>query len=365
MSVAQVTMAAALLVALTLAGGAPSAVLDAQAAVQAATTVTLADGTFTLDQPVQVPPGATLLVRNATLYLDYRDGCTVSCQTPAILVESGATLDLESSRVDTHRPASDGPYVVEGEGARLVVNGTDLAQFGSFTFQLAGPSRSTVSNATFHDGWGPLTFQRGAEADVVGSTFRALDAGIAVRDSTSSIHGDVFQGIPGRAIDVQATVAGQNTLATMTDVEDNVVQDSGVGLLNLNGYPNPVTGNVFDNDTVGAQLGVLYGIQTVHAEGPVMTGNLFQNDTTALTVTLEAASIEPAYPPSIVSVERNDFVDTVCSDVETPPSFEGILFVDATHSWWGSPAGPTDRGAACPALSGSGIVASPWASGPV
>jgi hypothetical protein len=323
-----------------------------------------------------VGPGSTLTFHNAHVFLDAPTFCPSRgsagyCQ-PSILV-TGGTLRILDSMVDSHTytPADpDSGWNVAGVGATLLIERSTLTHFKSLGTQSPGLSPSLVRDSAFVDARGPLSFIRGAEALVQDNVFEDVYAGASFHDSPSLLAGNVFRdvgrdygnGVSGLAIDVQSTIVGEKPYRALTRVEGNLVERAVHGMLNLNGYPNEIRGNVFRDNGIALAIGVSVGDDMLHSEAPVVEGNRFERSGDALLLYTSGVYRLPDSRDAVtLRAQDNAFVDTACRELNVlrvPPQV--TLTVDLRGNWWGSALGPQDRGAECPAFAGAPALADPW-----
>ena len=338
--------------------------------------VTYADGTFTFPENLVVGPGSTLTFRNAHVYLDAplfcpSRGSAGYCQ-PSILV-TGGTVRILDSTIDSHTyfPADgESGWNIAGVGAVLVIERSTLTHYKSLGVQSPGAEPSLVRDNAFVHGRGSLSFIRGAEAVVTGNVFEDVYTGVQFLDSPSLLQGNTFRqvgrdygsGLFGRAIDVQSTIVGEKPYEAMTRVEGNLVEGAPQGMLNLNGYPNLVRGNVFRDNSVALVVGVSVGDDMLHSEAPVVEDNLFEGNGDAIQLYTSGVYRLPDSRDAVTLTARgNSFVNTACREVfaeRIPPQV--TLTVDVRGNWWGSAAGPQDHGEGCPAFSVPAVLSDPW-----
>lgn len=335
----------------------------------------LADGTFTITEPVVMAPGSKLTIRNATVWLDFPTICPTRgsagyCQ-PQIML-NGATLEVVDSTIDTHlfeAGTTDSMYAIVALGGRYDIRRSifrHMRIMGAQGGVAAGPSR--VVDSTFVDGFQGLSFSRGAEVQVERNRFEQLTYGLAVHDGGGVVRGNTFSriggdGTFGRAIDVQSTLVGDKAFVTTPTVEGNLVEDSHQALLVLGGQAVAVRDNTFRRNALGTTIGVAVGEDMQHAAPPVYQRNRLEANATAITV---YTSGTPRTGPVTVGVDVRGtaLVGTTCTDIDVLPTAAGVtVSVDARDSWWGTEDGPADRGPDCPAVRGN-VPTSPWLTAP-
>lgn len=320
------------------------------------TSIVLADGTFRLDMPVHVGPGSTLTIRNATVYFDAR-GCGLpACEPPTIRVEGG-TLLVQRSRLDTSR--GDMSWSLVGEGARIEMLDSVVANYSYLSLQLAGDAPSRVERTTFRDAYGPLTFSRGALGDIRDNRFKHVVSGVALRDTSGTLVGNAFHDVRGgRAIDVQATILGEKSFATMPLVQGNLVEEADVGMVSLNGFPNPILENTFRNNRLALLVNALDGRDYQHTDAPIVEGNVFQGNQLSLSMGVSAAKASGGV--RTLHAHGNAFLGEGCPHVLARLRPDVTIQVDATDNWWGSPDGPAPARDGCAPVSSAAVTAAPW-----
>lgn len=320
------------------------------------TSLVMADGTFHLDAPLHVGPGTTLTIRNATVYFDAR-GCGSSvCEPPTVRLEGG-TLRVSESRLDTTR--GDMGWSLVGESARVEILDSVVANYSHISLQLAGEAPSRVERVTFRDAIGPLAFSRGAEADVVESRFEHVIAGVAVRDSSANVLRNAFHDVRGgRALDVQATLVGEKSFVTMPLVQGNLIEDSDVGMVSVNGFPNVVRDNVFRGNRLALHVYAFDGQDFVHTDAAVVEGNTFESNGVSLSMGVMGS--RPTSGTRVLEAHGNAFLGDACPHViaRLRPNVE--VRIHATDNWWGTAEGPATGTTGCPPVSGDSVTVAPW-----
>lgn len=339
-----------------------------------ATDLTIEGGEHVWTGPVVIGPGATLTVRDATVWLDWEPpvctrGTAGYCQ-PTIMVLPGGTLETDGSTFDAHAWQIDEPYggyTIHAAGGALELHDSTFRHFEAIGAQGGGPAPSSITGNTFAWGISGISLIRTSTGEIVGNRFEDVMYAIAVRDTSAIVRNNhivraqrLFASEPfGRGIEVQYSLAGEKAMTTLPIVEGNVIEDGAQGILNLNGFPNIVRGNTIRNNRIGASIGLTAGETSFNHAAPSWTGNRFEGNLEALQVYVSGRpETGEAFPH--LALRGNSFLGTTCSDVITMPTAPTVhLSVDASGNWWGSPDGPQDRGPGCPALSGN-VTAEDW-----
>lgn len=331
-------------------------------------------GVHVWDHPIVVAAGATLTIRDATVWLDWvppvcTKGTAGYCQ-PNLMVLPGGSLEVESSTFDSHGWLVDGMdsgYTIHAVGGTLRFTDSLFTHFTGIGAQGPAPERSLVRHSRFTWGVSGLTFMRGNEADIIGNEFEDVMYSISIRDSASVVRGNhinrserLFNVEPfGRGLDVQSTLVGDKAFETVPIIEDNLVENGSQGMLNLNGFPNTVRNNTFRNNRLGLSIGRTAGETTLHHEAATFTGNRFIDNLEAVRVYVSGT---PQNGSETIHQELrgNSFTGTGCTDIAVAPTAPNVtLTVDASGNWWGTPDGPQDGPEGCPALSGN-VTADTW-----
>lgn len=360
---------AAVLASLALSGGTPAMAHTHEAApVLPVGDQVIENGEFTITEPIVMAPGSSLTIRNAKVWLDFPTVCPTRgsagyCQ-PQIML-NGATLRVQSSTLDTHNhvPGNvESMYMIAAVGGRVELTDSTFRHLRLMSVQGGGGAPSSVTGSHFVDSFQTLLFSRGSGARIEGNTFERSVYGVAVRDTSATVRGNVFRDIGsagefGRAIDVQATLAGTGVWQTRPVVEDNLVEDSHQALLSLNSFPTVIRNNVFRRNVYGSTLGVNVGdAQPVHV--PVFEHNLLEENETAVTVYASGTSQNLTLVE--VDLRDNALVETGCVDVDVLMRSDNIeVSADARGNWWGDEDGPVDRTEECPATRGR-VLTTPW-----
>lgn len=323
---------------------------------------------ITITEPIVVAPGATLTIRNATVWLDMQDICPTRgsigyCQ-PHIMALG--TLVVEDSVIDSRLWSSAEPdtgYQINVIGGTARITGSTFRHFRNIGAQ--NDARMEIADSTFVDGVQGPNFFRGATGTVRTSTFDTMLFGVATRDTTARIIGNTFRNIVraytgnpfGRAIDIQGTLVGEKAWTNTSVVEGNLIEDSYQGLLSLTPDRPQVHGNTFRRNIIGASIGLTTDSAVLGRGTPEFETNRFEGNVDAVQIYMSGT---PATDETItVSLRRNAFTGTECTDVGVLRVAEGVrLTVDARQNWWGSAAGPQDRDV-CPAVSGP-VDVEPW-----
>lgn len=335
----------------------------------------LADGTFTITEPIVMAPGSTLTIRNATVWLDFPTTCPTRgsagyCQ-PQIML-NGATLKVVDSIIDTHlfeAGNTDSMYAIVTLGGRYDIQRSTFRHMRIMGAQggVAG-GQSKLADSTFVDGFQGLSFTRGANVQVERNRFERLTYGLAVHDGGGLVQGNTFRqigggGTFGRALDVQSTLVGDKAFVTAPTVAGNLVEDSHQALLVLGGEGVIVRDNTFRRNALGTTIGVAVGEDMQHAAPPVYERNRLEGNETAITV---YTSGTPRTGPVTIGVDvrGSTLVGTTCTDVDVLPAPAGVtVSVDARDSWWGTEDGPANRSTDCPAVRGN-VLTNPWLTAP-
>jgi hypothetical protein len=340
----------ACLVILGGSGAAPLALANIGPVLLAPVHTEMVDGTFRLFAPLRVGPGESLALRNATLFLDYRD----ATGQPAIEI-AGGTLLVDGSRLDTSLP--DG-FRIRGEAARVTIVDSEVTHYASIMFSYPGTAPAVLANSTFDEASGDLLFTRGATVVATGNTFRDSPSGIAVVDAQASVVGNHFERIVGRAIDIESSVVGGHAFPMDTLVEDNVIEASRWAALLMSGDPITVRGNGVRGNHFGITVTPFIGNETAHITTPTIEGNTFDGNDDGLALSLNGVLVQPM--TFALALHHNSFVGNACYDVRVYEHTDVTFLVDATQNWWGDPAGPSAKGPGCPGIWGANVETAPW-----
>lgn len=359
------------LIFLTGLAGAPARADDQPLVVVSDTTID--GGAHIWTNPVVVN-GATLTIRNATVYLDYIWGCgprsNVTVCTNNITIVNG-TLRVINSTLDSHVWSADmfdSGFRIEGWASTIDVENSVIQHYTHLGTEVPGPARSTITNSALKQGITSLYFWRGAEVDIVGNTFEDDYHAIEFRDTSGVIRGNHFnrsgryvdeETMVGRAMDVETTTVGEKQFDSTAVIEDNLVENGSWGLLHLNGFASTIRNNVFRDNDLGINIGLIAGDNITHKDAPLLSGNVMDDNETAVHAYISGAPSD-GLDTRTLDLRGTQFVNTTCQEiVATQVPDNTSLTVDATNSWWGTPDGPQSHGKKCPATAGD-VKVSPW-----
>lgn len=328
-------------------------------------------GEHTFIHQLVVPAGATLLIRNATVYLDAPKRCTIggSIQPclPELLVMPGGTLRVENSTFDTHTPFKTGDpyrgYMMQTFGGRFILRDSTFRNVHVVAAELPGPASSEIRGNRFLAGGQTLTFVRGAEAVITNNLIEG-SGGIKIRDTRSIVEANTIR-VSGTGIDVQTTSVGDKALPTEPTITGNLVEGAATGIYVQNSYTATVRRNVVRGGGFGAFLVVMTGDDAWGADPIAFTENTLEGNETAVRAAVVISGGASQRFDVVVPLRRNAIIETGCHAlrVDAPSNPNVSLTLDARENWWGSQDGPQDRGPGCNAISGNAVV-SPWLDAP-
>jgi len=333
--------------------------------------LTIEGGEHTFTQPLVVPPGATLVIRNATIYLDAPKVCPARGSfefcVPQLFVMPGGTLVAENTTFDTHDPTGlYRGYRIYAHAGVLSITDSRILRANVVGGEEPGPAPSRIERSFFAEGVQTISFTRGMDAHVVGNRIERSTGGIDIRDSAVSTIRDNSIQVSGNGIDVQATSVGDKALPTRVLVEGNTVTGGLVGFFTLNSYGSTVRRNVFRGNRFGAILGVFTGDYSRGREDILFEENLLEDNEYAINAYTAISGGARERYDIVVPVRRNSVLRTACHSVWADPTGHAnvSLTIDARENWWGSPEGPQDGvEPGCSAVAGPALV-SPWLTAP-
>lgn len=339
---------------------------------------TLRGGEHVWTDPIVVGPGATLTVENATVWLDWEpEVCTRGtagyCH-PQVLVLPGGTFRAVGSTLDSHNWDARSFYsgfTIHAPGGTLDLRNSVIRHFEAVRAQGGGIDGSTIVGNHFSWGISGIDLLRNSTGLIAENRFEDVMYSISVRDASAIVRDNhilrsqrLFGDQPsGRGIDIQATILGEKLWPTEPLVENNLIEDSELGILHLNSHEGTIRGNILRNNRVGSQIGLTAGEIMLNQEAPSWTGNRFERNVDAIQVYVSGAP-RNREEHRVATLRHNSFIDTDCTTISTLPTAAGVtLHVDATENWWGSAEGPQPGAAGCPIISGD-VTFDPWLTAP-
>lgn len=334
-------------------------------------------GELTFVDPIVVRPGAHLVMRDATVYLDQPAWCPTRggagyCQ-PSITLD-GARLTIERSVLasrlyDPQEPESG--WNVAGIAAVLDIHDSVLTGMETIVMQSPGEVPSFVARNVVQDSRGPIGFIRGAVATIEDNSLAGMWMGIQAYDSASVIQRNVLRhfgrdfgaGPFGRGIDVQATIVGEKAYDGAAHVVDNVIEDmASSGILVLSNAPVVVAGNDVRAAATGITVGLVVGDETLRRATPLLFRNTLVDNMRGVQLYTSGTSNEPGAVETPTVVMRTNTFANACHDLTTERVAVHVdLLVDARENWWGSADGPQSHGPGCEAVTGvATYLVEPW-----
>lgn len=326
------------------------------------------DGEFTLRNAVFVGPGATLTVRNATLWLDANRTCTQRTNLPGLyqcvphLGIHGGTLVLEDSVVDTHRwdgHDADTGFILEVQQGVARIRGSTLQHYRQVSFVMAGDAPSTVEGTTFREGAGPVRAMQGVELSFRGNVIEDGHDGIWVSDAAPDVQGNVIRrldrgfdlGSPRYGVWAFTSSPQDRAWPMLGSIRGNLIEGVPVGILVQAGTPVLVEENVVRQADRGISINVQADGIGVVRESPIVRRNVVENSTHGFTLSGTSSTGTRSQSHRTVDLTENVFRDIRCHTVwlrVLPANL--TVDVDARATYWGDREGPSLSNPECAAL---------------
>lgn len=344
----------------------------------------IADGTYTFRDYLVVPAGATLTIRNATVWLDADRLCTGRTNLPGAYrcqpqLEVHGALVVESSTLDTRnwQDDVDHGFILDVERGTARIANSTLRHYVGVSFVQAGPAPTVVEGNAFREGVGAIRFMQGVDAVFRRNLVDGVRDGVLVSDAATPIEDNVFLNVT-RSFDaagynwaIAVTSASPNDHAWRADgpVRRNLVDNATAGIVTRTGSANVIEDNVVRNVQAGMLLGVVQDGAALARDTPIVRRNLVEHAREGVRISGHATTGPSADSFEALSLEDNALVDITCIGVRVTPLPDGVsLAVDARAVWWGDGRGPRDASPECPAVlvedPAATVDASPWLRAP-
>lgn len=339
------------------------------------------NGEFVFPDALIVPEGATLVFRNATIWLDADRLCTGYTNIPAAyqcvpqLGIRGGTLIMDRVVVDTHRwnGELEGGYIIDVEHGDAQITDSDLKHYRQISLYKPGLSPSLLEGNWFHESPGPIRFLQGVEATFRNNLVTDTRDGVWVNDATVDIVGNTFRDITQEfgtggareSIWVFASSPQDRVWPTLGEIRGNRIENAFRAILNQNAFAIPIEDNVITNVTYGMTINIQSDGQNFARQPPIVRNNIVHDATNGIVVAGTAAVGSQGVAQKTLDLRGNAILDARCHALRVLPLPNVIsVSVDARDTWWGSRDGPTSLDPACAPVrvddESASVDTSPW-----